>query len=79
MTLREKFKRLKISQKNTTATLNIDLDTAIELEQIADDFALEFGKWLNNQVISNSGRHHNLLGVTKVTQLLPIFKKEKEL
>jgi hypothetical protein len=52
-----------------------------ECEQIADEyaveFAVEFGKWLNNQVISSSGRHHNLLGVTKVTQLLPIFKKEK--
>lgn len=47
-----------------------------ECEQIADEYAIEFGKWLNNQVISSSGRHHNLLGVTKVTQLLPIFKKE---
>ena len=45
MTLIEKFKRLKISQKNTTATLNIDLDTTIELEQLADDYAIEFLNW----------------------------------
>jgi hypothetical protein len=48
-------------------------------EKIADDYAIEFGNWLNNQVITVSGRHHNLLGTTKVTQLLPIFKKEKGL
>jgi hypothetical protein len=47
--------------------------------KIADDYAIEFGNWLNNQVITVSGRHHNLLGTTKVTQLLPIFKKEKGL
>ena len=57
----------------------VALQNAKECEQIADDYAVEFGKWLNNQVIDSSGRHHNLLGVTKVTQLLPIFKKEKGL
>ena len=51
----------------------------VECEKIADDYAIEFGNWLNNQVITVSGRHHNLLGTTKVTQLLPIFKKEKGL
>lgn len=50
MTLREKFKGLKISQKNTTATLNIDLDTAIELEQIADDYAIEILERYHNSL-----------------------------
>lgn len=52
MTLREKFKRLKISQKNTTATLNIDLDTAIELEQIADDYAIEILERYHNSLFN---------------------------
>ena len=46
---------------------------------IAEDFAIEFGKWLNNKVINPSGKHHNLLGIVKVDTLLVIFKKEKGL
>ncbi len=46
---------------------------------IAEDFALEFGRWLNNKVINPSGKHHNLLGIVKVDTLLVIFKKEKGL
>lgn len=65
MTLKEKFENNIIG--------------VVGEEQIADDYAIEFGKWLNNQVININGRHHNLLGNTKVTQLLPIFKKEKGL
>ena len=48
-------------------------------EIIADDYALEFGKWLNNKVIEPNGTHHNLFGNLTVSQLLPIFKKEKGL
>ena len=70
MTLKEKFKQWL----DTNPRLEI---REVQLEVIADDYAMEFGKWLNNQVIDSSGRHHNLLGVTKITQLLPIFKKEK--
>ena len=46
---------------------------------IAEDFATEFGKWLNNKVINRNGIHHHLLGVLKVDNLLAIFKKEKGL
>ena len=53
--------------------------SAENCEDVAEDFAIEFGKWLNNQVINSSGKHHNLLGSSKITQLLPIFKKEKGL
>ena len=79
MKLIEKFERLKISQKNTTATLNIDLDTAKECEKIADEVAIEFGNWLNNNVINTDGRHHNLCFNSRVSQLFPIFKREKGL
>jgi len=64
MKLREKIK------------LCVDND---QLEKIADDFATEFGNWLNNKIINPNGIHNNLLGVAKVSQLFKIFKKEKEL
>jgi hypothetical protein len=72
MTLIEKFKRLKISQKNTTATLNIDLDTAIELEQIADDYAIDFLNWY---ISKSSIMDKKYIGKTS-EELLEIFKKE---
>lgn len=75
MTLIEKFKRLKISQKNTTATLNIDLDTAKECEQIADDYAIEFAEWINiNYFVYNTWEQSKT-----IKELLEIFKKEKGL
>jgi hypothetical protein len=76
MTLNEKFDNLDSSSKDRMDIFYHDSDKCVE---IADDYAIEFGNWLNNQVINVSGRHHNLLGTTKVTQLLPIFKKEKGL
>lgn len=67
MTLKEKFENIEFSFP------------ADESVKIAEDFALEFGKWLNNKVINPSGKHHNLLGIVKVDTLLVIFKKEKGL
>jgi|LauGreDrversion4_2_1035121.scaffolds.fasta_scaffold3108837_2 hypothetical protein len=61
-----------LSNEKTEVDVNI-------AEKIAEDFALEFGKWLNNKVINPSGKHHNLLGIVKVDTLLVIFKKEKGL
>ena len=52
---------------------------ATECEKIADDFAIEFGKWLNNKVINPNGKHNHLLGSVKVGHLLEIYKKEKGL
>lgn len=72
MTLIEKFKRLKISQKNTTATLNIDLDTAKECEQIADDYAIEFLNWY---ISISSIMDKKYIGKTS-EELIEIFKKE---
>ena len=53
--------------------------TAEVIEKIADDYAIEFGNWLNNHVINTDGRHHNLCFNSRVSQLFPIFKKEKGL
>jgi hypothetical protein len=72
MKLKEEFERLKISQKNTTATLNIDLDTAIELEQIADDYAIDFLNWY---ISKSSIMDKKYIGKTS-KELLEIFKKE---
>jgi hypothetical protein len=69
MTLKEKFSDVQDAYH----------DRSDECEKIAEDFALEFGKWLNNKVISPSGKHHDLLGIVKVDTLLVIFKKEKGL
>jgi len=49
------------------------------IEKISDDFAIEFGNWLNNKVVNPYATHHNLLGSAKVSQLLIIFKQEKGL
>ena len=74
MTLIEKFERLKISQKNTTATLNIDLDTAIECEQIADDYAIEFAEWVDELRMHGAGYYEK-----STKELLEIYKKERGL
>ena len=76
MTLKEKFKK---QLDTATPTLNRPYYQASQLVQIADEFAIEFGKWLNNKVINPNGKNHNLAGNNYVDQLLLIFKKEKGL
>ena len=72
MTLRDKF-----------STMVLDKDIAEwekECEQIADDYAIEFGEWL--EILSNSdyGTNENYIYQKfDVTALLEIFKKEKGL
>ena len=72
MTLQEKFKQWL----DTDPRLQI---REVQLEVIAEDFAIEFGKWLNNKVINPNGKHNHLLGSVKVGHLLEIYKKEKGL
>lgn len=74
MTLREKFKEFTKQESWEKENYN-----AIECEKIADEVAIEFGNWLNNHVINTDGRHHNLCYNSRVSQLFPIFKKEKGL
>jgi predicted secreted acid phosphatase len=75
MTLRDKFKP-KVS-------INTDGEAgryAEECEKIADDYAIEFGEWL--EILSNSdyGTNENYIYQKfDVTALLEIFKKEKGL
>ena len=78
MTLREKFKpKLSINTDGEAGRY------AIECEQIADDYAIEFSEWLNTlQVIEVFDIEDlNIIGeLNKNTkELLEIFKKEKGL
>jgi hypothetical protein len=54
-------------------------NTIPECVKIVDENAIEFGKWLNNQVISTSGKHYHLNGKAYVNELYSIYKKEKGL
>jgi len=44
-----------------------------------DENAIEFGKWMNNQVLNSKGTHYKLRGRILVTDLYVIYKKEKGL
>lgn len=79
MTLKEKFKQWFIDDDENEHYQGMVEAVAIEHEKIADDYAFEFGKWLNNKVVDPNGKHHNLAGNALVDQLLLIFKKEKGL
>jgi hypothetical protein len=46
---------------------------------IADENAMEFGKWLNNQVLTPGGTHHHLDGKALITDLYVIYKNQKGL
>jgi len=60
MTLREKF--------DWYLSGGEDCPESIECEQIADDYAIDFGRWLNEND-----------GACSYAELLEIFKKEKGL
>jgi hypothetical protein len=51
------------------------IETSKELEEIADDYAIEFAKWFLSTRFESSGKY---LDKTDL-QLLKIFKKEKNL
>jgi hypothetical protein len=65
MTLRDKFQKWHDSPTNETVAENIT-----ELEQIADDYAMEFAHWCEWQ----DGKAFKTF-----QELLEIFKKEKGL
>ena len=66
MTLKEKFK--KILSKDFTIN---------QLEQIADDYAIEFSEWMAKEYWLNSSGKYMQSQTHK--ELLEIFKKEKGL
>jgi hypothetical protein len=84
MTLREKFLpkmycffgsgMLTNSYDEKVAEYN-----AKQCEQILDENAIEFGKWLNNQVLKKKGSHYHLHNKMRVSELYIIYKKEKGL
>ena len=81
MTLRDKFEQWFINDEDDEHYVGMVEAVAIEHEKIADDFAIEFGCWL----------HQNLTHISKdswgvyngewltVSESLEIYKKEKGL
>jgi hypothetical protein len=69
MTLREKFEDGYNDYK----------ENAKYCEAIADENAIEFGKWLNNQVLTPGGTHHYLNGKALIPDLYVIYKNKKGL
>ena len=86
MTLREKLNDTIITNIFITESENRmyyefnHLELAEECEKIADDYAIEFGEWL--EILSNSDyntKENYIYQKFDVTSLLEIFKKEKGL
>jgi hypothetical protein len=73
MKLREKFDEIFIE--------NWLVDYAEECEKIADEFAIGFLQWANENYhyYHGDGEYHNNSKWYKVEELLEMFKKEKEL
>jgi hypothetical protein len=69
MTLKEKFRDKILSFLSD----NMKEQNAIECEQIADDYAIEFAVW----IVKNC--NHSKLKSLDYKDLLEIFKKEKGL
>ena len=82
MTLREKFKEFTKQESWEKENYN-----AIECEQIADDYAIEFAEWFINNGVEfcdntskgNVYKYINDLKFYTIKELLEIFKKEKGL
>jgi len=71
MKLREKFK--------TEFSINTSGESgrfADKCEKIADEFAIEFGKWIINDAFSNNTIVYTIQDLKK---LLEVYKKEKNL
>lgn len=67
MTLKEKFQEWHDTPTNETIAENI-----IDLEQIADEFAIGFAEWCRENYIK-----HTILGNVKgYKELLEIYKKD---
>ena len=52
-----------------------DMDIAIKSVEIADEFAIGFGHWLDDLIVDNIALYDN----KKMTELLEIYKKENGL
>jgi len=81
MTLKEKFQKWHDSPTNETVAENI-----IELEKIADDYAIEFAEWvdenyckINDTFVWIKSSELDFRFTYQTKELLEIFKKEKGL
>lgn len=76
MTLLSKFLTIKCY---STRPVDLSTSQAIECVKVADDNAIEFGKWMNNQVMDPKGTHYHLHNRRFVSELYLIFKQVKGL
>ena len=76
MTLLGKFLAIKCFN---TRPVDLSLSQALECVKVSDANAIEFGKWLNNQVLHWKGTHHRLSGKLTVSELYSVFKSVKGL
>lgn len=82
MTLKEKFRPLVwFNSGSFNVPQNREKDeNSIKCEQIADDYAIEFAKWLNSDETEDLIYSLRIIGEsTTYEKLLEIFKKEKGL
>ncbi|CAB4125746.1 hypothetical protein UFOVP54_217 [uncultured Caudovirales phage] len=76
MTLKEKFEKVPILYEGAIGRLEYDefKNASIKCEKIADEFAIEFSKYVLSQIYNMT--HGNKAGIS-IEELLEIYKKEK--
>lgn len=89
MTLKKKFNNVEVMFESQTGTLKYDelCEASNQCEKIADDYAIEFAEWCDDNYFKNGKGNSNWSAsmdwdddekfTTK--ELLEIFKKEKGL
>ena len=79
MTLKERFKECK-NKRNTYYVVPI-IEDIEQLEVIADDYAIEFSKFIETHCVKTEYLHQYFFQGKEhhIKSLLEIFKKEKEL
>ena len=75
MTLKEKFDNVEIMFESQIGKLKYDelCEASNQCEQIADEFAIEFGNWIGKNTIS----YHN--SQFRINTLTPVFLSLKHL
>jgi hypothetical protein len=75
MTLKEKFDNVEIMFESQIGKLKYDelCEASNQCEQIADEFAIEFGNWIGKNTIT----YHN--GKFRMKTLTPVFRTSEQL
>jgi hypothetical protein len=77
MTLLEKFENVYIDFQIQAGIIKYNelYEASNQCEKIADDYAIEFQKWVD----TNYFKHNTFTETTSTEEMLKIFKKEKGL